>query len=196
MLKTIEEPPPGAHFILTSAAPERLLPTIHSRCQTVRLTPVDPEVIAGRLISELNVEPEKAKVIGAICGGGWGNAVRLASEELQAWRYLMIEFWNGAFRAKPFDMLSQIGPAFGQGPKRAGFDLMLQAFDVWTYCLWRDCHALAVGGKPAAPVPDLETGWACWRILQNARSTLYVNVGEKHAVAGAFLAMRRRLRIA
>ena len=199
MLKTIEEPPTGAHFILTSAAPERLLATIHSRCQTIRFEPVDPELIAERLIAERGVDPEQARVVGALSGGGWGNAARLASAEFQTWRETMIEFWNGAFRVKPYEMLAQIQPTFRPGNKQSvGFDLLLQAFDVWGYCLWRDCRALSTADGPhsvGAPIPDLETGWACWRILQNARSTLYVNVGERHAIAGAFLALRQRLRL-
>ncbi len=37
LLKTLEEPPGGARFILASAAPQRLLPTVRSRCQALRL---------------------------------------------------------------------------------------------------------------------------------------------------------------
>ena len=36
-LKTLEEPPTGTLLVLTSANPRQLLPTIRSRCQTVRL---------------------------------------------------------------------------------------------------------------------------------------------------------------
>lgn len=198
MLKSIEEPPTGAHFILTSSSPERLLPTIHSRCQTVRFTPVDPAVIAQRLTTELGMDAEQARAIGSLCGGGWGNATRLASEENQAWREVMTEFWNGAFRVRPHELLSQIEPTFGSGKRKVGFDALMQAFDVWGYCLWRDCLGLsgaAKSGAMGAPIPNLETAWACWRILQNGRSTLYVNVGERHAIAGTFLALRRRLKL-
>jgi hypothetical protein len=164
----------------------------------VRFEPVDQEVIAERLIAEHGVDDDQARIIAAISGGGWGNAVRLAATEFQNWRETMIEFWNGAFRVKPYEMLAQIQPTFRPNNKLAEFDLLLHAFDVWGYCLWHDCQALSVSGRPqttGAPVPDLETGWACWRILQNARGALYVNVGERHTIAAAFLAMRRRLRL-
>ncbi len=36
-LKTLEEPPPAVHFILLAANPGSVLPTIRSRCQTLRL---------------------------------------------------------------------------------------------------------------------------------------------------------------
>ena len=39
VLKTLEEPPPHAHFILVSSYPEQLLPTIVSRCQRVPFGP-------------------------------------------------------------------------------------------------------------------------------------------------------------
>ncbi len=37
LLKTLEEPPGAARFILSCAAPEALLPTIRSRCQSIAL---------------------------------------------------------------------------------------------------------------------------------------------------------------
>lgn len=41
LLKTLEEPPARALFVLVSHAPGRLLPTIRSRCQAVRFHPLD-----------------------------------------------------------------------------------------------------------------------------------------------------------
>ena len=37
LLKNLEEPPPGAHFILVSHRPHQLLPTIKSRCRQIAL---------------------------------------------------------------------------------------------------------------------------------------------------------------
>jgi DNA polymerase-3 subunit delta' len=39
LLKTLEEPPPGTHLILSSCHPGRLLPTIRSRCQALAIPP-------------------------------------------------------------------------------------------------------------------------------------------------------------
>jgi len=38
LLKTLEEPPGRAHFVLCTTAPEQLLPTIRSRCQRARFS--------------------------------------------------------------------------------------------------------------------------------------------------------------
>lgn len=43
LLKTLEEPAPGVRLLLCCADPERLLPTIRSRCQHVRIPAPGPE---------------------------------------------------------------------------------------------------------------------------------------------------------
>jgi DNA polymerase III subunit delta' len=52
LLKTLEEPPPFAHFLLLAPTPRELLPTIASRCQQVRFDPLPPARIEERLRSE------------------------------------------------------------------------------------------------------------------------------------------------
>lgn len=46
LLKALEEPPPGAIFILVTHAFGRLLPTVRSRCVKVAVAPPDPEASA------------------------------------------------------------------------------------------------------------------------------------------------------
>jgi DNA polymerase-3 subunit delta' len=43
LLKSLEEPPPGTVFLLVSSAPDRLLPTVRSRCQRVGVPPAAAE---------------------------------------------------------------------------------------------------------------------------------------------------------
>jgi DNA polymerase III subunit delta' len=52
LLKTLEEPPSFAHFILLAPTPRELLPTIASRCQQVRFDPLPPARIEERLREE------------------------------------------------------------------------------------------------------------------------------------------------
>ena len=49
LLKTLEEPPLDCLLVLTSSVPERLLPTIRSRCQRVGFAPLTPEWMEPRL---------------------------------------------------------------------------------------------------------------------------------------------------
>jgi DNA polymerase-3 subunit delta' len=43
LLKTLEEPPAGAHFILVTHRPEALLQTIRSRCERIPFAPLAPK---------------------------------------------------------------------------------------------------------------------------------------------------------
>jgi DNA polymerase-3 subunit delta' len=190
MLKTIEEPPPDAYFILTSADPGRLLPTVISRCQTIRFMPVDPEPVAQRLLEERDIAPKTAAASAALCGGGWGMAVRLASEEADKWRRDVATLWREAFHVDTGALIGRIDQLFRPHRKSVGLNRTLEAFDAWSYLL--RCETEGVAGKPGLFSGDRETAWACYRILQNARATLFLNISERSTVTGAFVAMRRR----
>ena len=60
LLKTLEEPPARTHFILGSAAPVRLLPTIRSRCQRVNFQALAPELAATMRGDEEEAETIRA----------------------------------------------------------------------------------------------------------------------------------------
>jgi DNA polymerase-3 subunit delta' len=194
LLKSIEEPPPNTHFILTSSDPGRILPTVRSRCQVIRFAPVDPDAIATRLVAEGLTDSDDAEIVARLCGGGWGNAKRLVDEKLKTWRQTVSAFWDNAFALNPGDMIGEIEKTF----RSRGFDDVMQAFDIWGLLLRRDSARVDPSQSPSGPragipLPDMETAWACWRILQNGRSTLHVNVIQRSAVKGTFLTLRRRL---
>lgn len=49
LLKTLEEPPPHVKFIFATTEPNKILPTIISRCQRFDLRPIPTEIIAKHL---------------------------------------------------------------------------------------------------------------------------------------------------
>jgi DNA polymerase-3 subunit delta' len=49
LLKNLEEPPPHSLFLLVSHAPQRLLPTIRSRCRQLRLSCLDADAMMSAL---------------------------------------------------------------------------------------------------------------------------------------------------
>lgn len=52
LLKTLEEPPAGTHFVLLTSQPGRLLDTVRSRSLAVRFRPLGPNVMARILEQE------------------------------------------------------------------------------------------------------------------------------------------------
>src|SRR5205823_4195724 len=51
LLKTLEEPPSRSVFILVTARPDALLPTVSSRCPRLTFRPLSPSDIAAALIA-------------------------------------------------------------------------------------------------------------------------------------------------
>jgi DNA polymerase-3 subunit delta' len=85
MLKTLEEPAAYVHFVLLTSSPERVLPTITSRCQSVRFNAIPASAIAARLVNE-GIEAERAASCAALSGGDLTLARELASDDGDAMR--------------------------------------------------------------------------------------------------------------
>jgi len=86
LLKTLEEPPGKMNFILTTSFINQLLPTIISRCQSIRFDTIAYQEIEKALIEREKVEPEKARIISRISFGNYRRALALLGEDLQAKR--------------------------------------------------------------------------------------------------------------
>lgn len=79
LLKTIEEPKAGLHFVLLSERPDRLLPTIRSRCQRVRFGRLPtPRVL--QILRDHGVAEDAAGAAAAMAGGRADRALELAQE--------------------------------------------------------------------------------------------------------------------
>ena len=76
LLKNLEEPPSRMLFILISHAAGGLLPTIRSRCQTVRLHGLPPEDLA-RLLSGFGMAVTDGAGLAARAGGSVREAILL-----------------------------------------------------------------------------------------------------------------------
>jgi len=83
LLKTLEEPFPGTHLILVTAAPDRLLPTIRSRTQRVRFVPVRPALLE-RIARDRGAPPERAQVAAALAAGSVAALGELLGGEAEA----------------------------------------------------------------------------------------------------------------
>lgn len=79
LLKSLEEPPAGTFFLLVTHRPARLLPTIRSRCRTLRFPVLSDRQIAAMLEAE-GVPPDPAAI--AAAEGSFGAALRFAEQDL------------------------------------------------------------------------------------------------------------------
>jgi DNA polymerase-3 subunit delta' len=87
LLKVLEEPPPAVTIVLLADEPERLLPTVRSRCQEVAVRPVSEDAVSRALISR-GVDHRLAEEIAAMSMGrpGWAIAAAADPKALEARR--------------------------------------------------------------------------------------------------------------
>ena len=77
LLKMLEEPPARTTLLLISHQPSRLLPTIRSRCRTLRLSQLGAEDMQAAL-SQTGAElPAQTDHLAALAAGSVGDALRL-----------------------------------------------------------------------------------------------------------------------
>ncbi len=80
LLKTLEEPPQGTVFFLCVTSPNALLPTVVSRSQIVRFSPIDEDRLAQEL-AKRGMETKDAKWLSAYCEGSYGKALSCMNDE-------------------------------------------------------------------------------------------------------------------
>lgn len=95
LLKTLEEPPPGLRLLLVTDDPERLLPTLRSRCQRLRLNGPPPTQALAWLSAQGVAEPA---VLLAAAGGLplTAHALAQAGLDAAAWARLPQQVARGA----------------------------------------------------------------------------------------------------
>jgi DNA polymerase-3 subunit delta' len=81
MLKTLEEPTPSSVFILVTARPDMLLPTVLSRCPQLRFRPLSVADIVSALMARGRSEAE-ARAVAATADGSLGHALQTSAGDL------------------------------------------------------------------------------------------------------------------
>ena len=92
LLKNLEEPPPSTVFLLVSHAPERLLPTIRSRCRLLRFAPLATDAMTSALRAALpDADEAEIAELAKVGEGAPGRAI--------AWRGLDVDGLDRAMDA-------------------------------------------------------------------------------------------------
>src|SRR6185312_5408667 len=90
LLKTLEEPPATSHLILITARPGMLLPTIRSRCQAIRFSPLTVDEIEASLPREKGSKPAEVRLRSRLARGSMGRAMQTDLEEYESRRAVVL----------------------------------------------------------------------------------------------------------
>ena len=117
LLKSLEEPPVGTFFLLVTHRPGRLLPTIRSRCRTLRFAPladVDVDCVLRETAPQADPAARAAAV--AAAKGSPGAALEFVDQDLGALHRLMLQL--AAEGDDHFALRGAFAEEFGARPDR------------------------------------------------------------------------------
>ncbi|MDO8539364.1 MAG: DNA polymerase III subunit gamma/tau [Opitutaceae bacterium] len=164
LLKTLEEPPPHVKFVFATTDPQKLLPTIVSRCQRFDLKPIPTDLIVERLkriaaAEKIKVSDAALASIARLADGGMRDAQSILDQ--------MISFC-GAEIAEPdvldvyglvaAEKITELACALGTADHRkiisivddcdaSGRDLVRLLMDLQTVVRTALLDAIAKGGR-------------------------------------------------
>ena len=138
-LKTLEEPPPDTVLLLVTAAPDRLLPTLRSRCVRVAFGPLPHAFVRDQVQRRLEVSAEVAEAVASLADGSLERALSLDAERL-ADRRGRIEKFEGVTGA---DLRTLLRFADEAGSSREEAEATLALLTVWV----RDVAVARAGGE-------------------------------------------------
>ncbi|HBR55982.1 MAG TPA: DNA polymerase III subunit delta' [Blastocatellia bacterium] len=135
LLKTLEEPPAASHIVLITSRPESLLPTIRSRCQTIRFAPLSPAEIA-EFLSRDGIHSEGSALAARISGGSIGRAISLDLEKFIALREAMLKIMENALFRTDFAALLQAAEAMNDAKGSDDFEQSLEILETLVRDVW------------------------------------------------------------
>ncbi|MFI4873724.1 MAG: ATP-binding protein [Blastopirellula sp. JB062] len=151
LLKTLEEPPPKSVMILLSTSLQRQLPTIRSRSQVIRFSPLPNELIASLLVQQgVVAELDEARVLAELGHGSLQRAMQVADPELREFRSSLLprlgtpDFASVALAKETADFVDRAGK--DAPPRRARLILVMQfAAEFYEQLMRALCGRHAVG---------------------------------------------------
>ncbi|MFH5832815.1 ATP-binding protein [Halalkalibaculum sp. DA384] len=104
-LKLLEEPSEELVFVLTTENMEHLLPTIISRCQHIRMSPLKTNEIEQALVEYDRVPEEQAGYLARISGGNYAMTRFFDADALKSTRKAIIEFLRNSYMQEAVEII-------------------------------------------------------------------------------------------
>lgn len=198
LLKTLEEVQPTSHLILLTARPASLLPTIRSRCQTVRFAPLAFAEVEEFLVKTHKRGGQEARLAARLSGGRPGHALALNPDTYREQREAMLDVLDalaGGNRAR----LLRAAEDLSDAKRKDEYEPRLEVLEILVHDLW----LLALAPSAASLINDdlrerlsgmsarIAAGRAARWLgrIEELRSQLSVNVNRRVATDALLLAM-------
>jgi len=140
LLKTLEEPLPGNHLVLVTAAPDRLLPTLRSRTQRVRFVALAPEALVKLAVAR-GATPAAAETAAALASGQAGRLLEALAADTESSPWSIVRELRQAAAGKGMIPIFDAGGRFSDKESRQDLPEALALLAR----LYRDALACATG---------------------------------------------------
>ena len=98
LLKLVEEPPEKTLFIFVAESEEKVLGTILSRTQLVKIPMLDNQQVAEALEQRVGLSEDKALEIAALADGNYREAVQLSNQNSEDWQAYLRDWLNALLK--------------------------------------------------------------------------------------------------
>ncbi len=199
LLKTLEEPPPTSHIILITSRPAMLLPTVRSRCQTIRFSPLTTAEIEQHLLKNKLATPAEAGLRARAGNGSIGRALAGDLESFRERRDAMLQVLTALAITGDHFRLLRLAEEMNEAKHKDEYEFGLELLET----LIRDSLMLSMGIPWEKVInqdvlPQLQkiseridsrsaTSWISR--IEELREQLVVNVNRKPATDALFLSM-------
>ena len=199
LLKVLEEPPSTSHLILITSRPAMLLPTILSRCQMIRFSPLAPAEIENYLTTNNLSERSTAKVRARAAAGSISRALSGDLKTFDSQRKAMLKVLEALTATPDCAQLIRSSEQLNEAQYKDEYEARLDVLET----LIRDAWMLSLGTDREQLVnldmaPELQRisqaidprKAAAWMLeIEDMREQLIVNINRKIATDSLFLTM-------
>ena len=199
LLKILEEPPRTSHIVLITARPATLLPTIRSRCQAIRFSPLTVAEIEEYLLRDKTIKPAEARLRARLAGGSIARALGSDVESFQSQRGDMLRVLEALAVTGNWADLLGAAEQMNDAKHKDDYESSLEILEA----LIRDAWMIGLGASEQQIVNEdlraqlanigrrIDSAKAALWIsrIEELREQLVVNVNRKVATDALFLSM-------
>ena len=202
LLKTLEEPAPTSYIFLITSRPDSLLPTILSRCQTIRFAPIPTKEIENHLLETKKFSPDDALLLAKLSRGSIGNVLSMDLEKFRQGRETMLKVLESLLIKQDRAVLLRTAEEMNDAKNKDNYNASLEILESLIHDVWK----LALGESVENVVhADIKTPLqklaenaeskrlAVWLVeIETMREKFNVNLNRKIATDALFMQMANR----
>lgn len=198
LLKTLEAPPPTAYIFLVTSRPDALLPTILSRCQTLRFAPVPAKEIEARLLASQKFSPGDAELVAELASGSIGGALETDAAAFREGRDAMLKVLDALLARQDRAALLRAAEDMNDAKNKDNYNQTLSILetlihDIWTLRLEKSAKIVNADIRSQlekrAEFGDAKR-LASWLVqIETMRENFNVNLNRKIATDALFMQM-------